>query len=100
MKEEFGLKYLHNEETFYKLFKISRQDFLEKLEKDPKKAEKVIMKTIYSAKKPKEVKGRHGVLSLEGAIDIIRRKHFDRERENKFAEKFVGDRMSAREFRQ
>ena len=43
LKENYGLKYLHEEEVFYKLFKISRQDFLNKLEKDPKKAEKIIL---------------------------------------------------------
>jgi hypothetical protein len=90
---------LHEEEVFYKFFKISRIDFLTKLEQNPDESEKIILKTVYSQKKPNEVSGRHGVLSLDKSIDIIKRKWIDRERDTKFAKKFVGDRMTPKEFR-
>jgi hypothetical protein len=60
---EFGLRYVYEEENFYKMFKLSRKDFVEKLEKaDESKREKIIMDIIYKA--PKTEFGRRGVLPL------------------------------------
>lgn len=45
--------------------------------------------------------GRRGVLNLKDSLDIVKRKVVQKERENRFAEKFGGKvGMSSREFRQ
>ena len=99
LKNEYGLKFLHAEDTFYKMFKTSRQDFLQKLDKNPEKAEKRIIKKIYGAEKPKDLKGRQGVMPLSDSLAIVNKKIQERSRMDRFAKKFVGDKMSAREFR-
>ena len=93
------MKYFYDEATFYECFKISRKDFVEKLDnaKDEKKLTQ-ILDIVYKGQKQF---GRRGVLSLKASTDILKQKIKQRERETKFAQKFgqnVG--MTSREFRQ
>ena len=71
--KEHGLKYVYDEATFYKMFKLSRKDFLDKLEKagTEEKRDKIIMDIIY--KSPKSEFGRRGVKSLNQSNKMTKR---------------------------
>ena len=46
--KEHGLKYVYDEQTFYNMFKLSRKEFLDKLESaSDEKKQKLIMDIIY-----------------------------------------------------
>jgi hypothetical protein len=46
--KEHGLKYVYDEQTFYDMFKVTRKDFLDKIEKaDDSKRDKLIFDIIY-----------------------------------------------------
>lgn len=66
------MKYIYDEETFYKSFKLSRQEFLQKIEnaKDSKKLTQVL-DIVY---KGKVDFGRRGVMSLNESNKIHKRK--------------------------
>ena len=97
LKEECGLKYVHDEETFYKVYKSSRQDFVEKVKK-AKNKEKALER-IYNIRS--DHLGRRGVQSLSQSNAIIKKKKQEIDRLNQFAAKYAeGMGMTAREFRQ
>ena len=66
------MKYIYDEETFYKSFKLSRQEFLQKIEnaKDSKKLTQVL-DIVYEGKVDF---GRRGVMSLNESNKIHKRK--------------------------
>ena len=77
------MKYIYDEDTFYKTCKLSRQEFLHKIEKakDHKKLTE-ILDIVYKA----DVNfGRRGVMSLNETNQIVKRKIAQKERENRFA---------------
>ena len=69
LKEKYGIKYIHSEEDFYKLFKIRRVDFLAMVEA---KGEQVIEEVMYSPEVGSL--GRRGVESLDNTIDRLRKR--------------------------
>lgn len=73
LKYKYGLKHVHSEEEFYNLFKISRRDFLNKIEKidDPQKVDELIFETIYDSQTSL---GRKGILTLRKSISEIKKK--------------------------
>ena len=81
--EDYKIKFPYDEEKFYKTHKISRKDFIEKLEasKTHEEKDQIIMK-LYE---DESIKGRRGVLPLEESLRIIRGKIEDKERFMKFA---------------
>jgi len=88
---------MNDEQRFYQKFRTSRKDFIETL-RGSKDAQKIIDKTIFKESKSL---GRHGIFTLTESIQVVRRTVTEKERANKFAEKFgkvAG--MSQREFRQ
>jgi hypothetical protein len=87
--EDYGFRYLKSEESFYKTHKISRSDFLTKLERSQSAEEREQL--IISLFEDDSKEGRRGVLDLERASRIIQKKLDDKERFIKFAEKFGGE---------
>jgi len=96
LKEKYGMKFIHSEQDFYKLFKIRRVDFLAMIEA---KGEQAIEDVLYAPDVGSL--GRRGVESLEDSIDKLRKRWRQKERLNQFAEKFAGQSgMTPKEFRQ
>lgn len=71
--KDFGLKFVYDEPNFYKMFKLTRKDFLAKLDKaeSDQKRDKIIMDIIY--KQPKVDFGRRGVKSLSDSNKLTKR---------------------------
>lgn len=84
--EKFGLKFVHGEERFYKLFKTSRADFVAKLKElgDSKQQEQFILESFYGS----AAAGRNGLASLKQSLELVKLKIKEKERMNKFAERF------------
>ena len=74
LKTEYGLRYVHDEELFYKLYKISRKDFVENLQNvdDQDERDQIIFNTIYGVQGSKDAPlGRRGVLTLQSGLAKI-----------------------------
>lgn len=101
IKTHTGLLNMSDESRFYKLFKVSRIDFLKGLEKhkDDKAAlDQSVLETVFE--KGNHL-GRRGVSTLQQSIAQLKKNYDERERMNKLIQK-IGARagISAREFRQ
>ncbi len=68
--EEHGLTHLYSEDMFYKVHKISRADFLQKLERTSNEVERE--QTILSLYDDEAQQGRKGVLSLQEGLRVIK----------------------------
>ena len=97
LREEFKLHIVHEEETFYRTFKISQKDLLDKLRASSEKEREEIILELYSAD---SISGRRGVTSLNQANAIMKDKIKNKERLQKFATKFTDEGMSSRQIRE
>lgn len=81
---------------FYKTHKISREDFLQKLDSTPSEEhrEKLIMELFDDP----AIHGRRGVLSLTQALKIVKDKVEEKEKFNKFTQKYSGG-LSSRDLK-
>lgn len=84
--EDYKLTEVYPEDVFYKTHKITRKDFLNKLDKASSNEERE--KLILSLYDDDMTRGRRGVLSLKEALKLTDRKVEDREKFTKFAEKY------------
>jgi len=84
--EDFGISHIYPEDMFYKVHKISRADFLAKLEgaQSGEEREKIIL-GLYD---DEAQQGRRGILSLPKSIKIVKKKIEEREKFEKFAKKY------------
>ena len=76
---------------FYKLYKISRKDFLDKLQSanDQNERDNIILDTFYGVEGSQDIPlGRRGVLSLQDGLAQIKGKIRAKKRLDQFAEKF------------
>ena len=75
------IKYLPNEEKFYKIAKMTRKDFQQSLAEGN---DDVIMK-FYNG----EGMGRRGVIDTKEAVERSKKRFFHREKVIKYAEKYT-----------
>ena len=82
---------VYPEETFYRTFKISQKDLLDKLRASNEKEREGIILELYSAD---SISGRRGVTSLSRSNAIMKEKIKNKERLQKFAVKVTDEGMS------
>jgi hypothetical protein len=82
------MKYLYPEKQFYKTHKMSRAEFLKRLEgaSSDEEREQLLMSLYDDEAK----QGRRGVLDTHEAVRIVHRKVEEKEKFFKFAKKFGG----------
>jgi len=98
LEKDYGLKNMNDEEKFYLKYKISRKDFIMLLKDNADSVQQTINSVIFEKG---ESAGRNGVQDLKTSLTHIRKNVLERERLNKFAEKYgkmAG--MSAKQFRE
>ncbi|CDW72833.1 UNKNOWN [Stylonychia lemnae] len=85
--KDHGIKYLYSEKQFYKIHKMSRAEFLKKLDACQTQEEKeTVIMALYE---DPFIQGRRGVVDVEEAVRIVHRKIEEREKFFKFSEKFA-----------
>ena len=77
LREEFKLHIVHPEEAFYRTFKISQKDLLDKLRASSEKEREEIILELYNVD---SISGRRGVTSLNQANAIMKDKIKNKER--------------------
>jgi len=85
---DYGLKYLHSEQKFYKVYKISRADFLVQLERldSAEEKEKYLRVLLYETGAGQ---GRRGVFDVGESVRLVHKKVEDKQKFFKFVDKYA-----------